>query len=145
MELSARLRRAPGRLATGALILNSGLGKLQGDEATAQAVHGMARGAYPILGRVTPKQFLTLLGAGETALGAALLAPVVPAGLAGLGLTGFSAALLGMWWKTPGMHPPGDPRPTQQGVAVAKDVWMLGIGLGLLVDALASRARTPSD
>jgi hypothetical protein len=35
------------------------------------------------------------------------------------------------------MHRPGSVRPTPQGTAVAKDVWMLGIGLGFLADALA--------
>ena len=32
-------------------------------------------------------------------------------------------------------------RPTQQGIPLAKDVWMLGIGLGLVVDALTDRPR----
>jgi hypothetical protein len=33
------------------------------------------------------------------------------------------------------MHQPGSIWPTQQGTAVSKDVWMLGIGLGLLIEA----------
>ncbi|MCW2522946.1 MAG: hypothetical protein JWO63_1281 [Frankiales bacterium] len=139
MSLAARLRRAPGRIATGAFILNSGLSKLKGDEQTAQALHGMAAGAYPGLAAIEPKKFLKLLALGEVALGGALLTPMVPAGVAGAGLAGFSGSMLGMWWKTPGMHPPGDPRPTQAGTAVAKDVWMLAIGIGLVVDALLSR------
>jgi hypothetical protein len=32
-------------------------------------------------------------------------------------------------------------RPTQQGTPLAKDVWMLGIGLGLVIDALTDRPR----
>jgi hypothetical protein len=32
-------------------------------------------------------------------------------------------------------------RPTQHGVAVAKDVWILGIGLGLVFDALTEDER----
>ena len=45
MSLSAKLRRAPIRIATGAFILNSGLGKLHGDEDTAKAHprHGRRR------------------------------------------------------------------------------------------------------
>jgi len=140
MSLPAKLRRAPGRIVTGMFILNSGLGKLKGDEQTAQAIHGMATGSYPFLGHIEPKRFLKLLGVGETTLGSALLAPVVPSGLAGAALVGFSGSLLGMWWKTPGMHEPGSPRPTQQGIPVAKDVWMLGIGLGLVLDAVLSRS-----
>ena len=33
------------------------------------------------------------------------------------------------------MHAEGNPRPTQQGTALSKDVWMLGIGAGLVIDA----------
>jgi hypothetical protein len=60
-------------------------------------------------------------------------------GLAGAALTGFSGSLLSVWWKTPGMHPQGDPRPTQQGIPLAKDVWMLAIGVSLILDALLSK------
>lgn len=135
MSLAAKIRRAPTRIATGAFILNSGVGKLGADDDTAKALHGMASGAYPLLGKVPPKTFAKGLAVGEIALGGALLAPIVPAGLAGLALTGFSASLLGMWWRTPGMHHEGSPRPTQQGIAIAKDVWMLGVGISLVTDA----------
>ncbi len=50
-----------------------------------------------------------------------------------------------MWWKTPGMHQEGSPRPTQQGTAIAKDVWMFGIGTGLVIDAITSESRTTND
>jgi hypothetical protein len=123
------------------MILNAGLTKLKADDATAAAVHGMAAGTYPFLGKVEPKQFVKVLAIGEIALGSALLLPIVPAGLVGVGLTGFSGGLLGMWWRTPGMHEAGSLRPTQQGTAIAKDVWMLAIGLGLVADALTHEAR----
>jgi hypothetical protein len=42
------------------------------------------------------------------------------------------------------MHPPGDPRPTRQGIPLAKDVWMLAIGVRLILDALLSK-DDPSD
>jgi hypothetical protein len=142
MSLATRLRRAPSRVVTGAFILNSGISKLGGNEETANAIHGMAAGAYPQLAKVEPKLFLKGLAVGEIALGAALLLPIVPAGLAGLGLVGFSGGLLGMWWRTPGMHQEGSPRPTQQGTAVAKDIWMLGIGAGLVIDAITAEAKT---
>jgi uncharacterized membrane protein YphA (DoxX/SURF4 family) len=141
MTISAKLRRAPGRIATGAFILNSGLGKFNGDDETAKRVHSMAAGAYPACGKVPPKPFLKLLATGEIALGTALLLPIVPAGLAGIGLLGFSGSLLGMWWRTPGMHHEGSPRPTQQGTAIAKDSWMLAIGIGLVIDAALGESR----
>jgi hypothetical protein len=139
MSFAAKLRRAPGRLATGALILNSGLGKLKGDEATAAAIHGMAAGAYPQLAKIEPKMFLKSLAIGEIALGASLLTPLAPAGLVGLGLVGFSGSLLGLWWRTPGMHE--GLKPTQAGTAIAKDIWMLGIGVGLVVDAVTAESK----
>jgi uncharacterized membrane protein YphA (DoxX/SURF4 family) len=135
----------PLRLATGAFILNSGIGKLKGDEQTAQGVHGMASGAYPALSAVEPSRFLKVVAVSEVTVGGVLLTPLIPAAVAGAALTGFSASLLGMWWRTPGMHQPGSPRPTQQGTAVAKDVWMLGIGLGLVLDALLSRDKVDKD
>ena len=49
----------------------------------------------------------------------------------------FSAGLLGLYLRTPGMH--NSLRPTQQGTPIAKDVWLLGIGAGLVIDDLASR------
>lgn len=134
MSLAAKLRRAPLRLSTGAFILNSGIGKWSGDEATAKALHGMGSGAYPVLNKIEPKLFLKVLAAGEITVGAALLLPVVPAGLAGLALIGFSGALLGMYVRTPGVHDKYL-RPTQNGVPLAKDIWMLGSGVALVVDA----------
>jgi hypothetical protein len=140
MSLSAKLRRAPGRIATGAMILNSGLGKLKADEDTAKTLHAMASGAYPQLGKIQPKMFLKMLGTAEVALGTALLLPIVPAGLAGIALLGFSGGTLGMYWRTPALHPPGDPRPTPQGIVIAKDSWMLAIGVGLVIDAALSES-----
>ena len=134
MSLAAKLRRAPLRVATGAFILNSGIGKWSGDEQTAQALHGMGSGAYPVLKKVEPKVFLKVLSVGEIAVGAALLLPIVPAGLAGMALIGFSGALLGMYVRTPGLHDKYL-RPTHNGVPIAKDVFMLGSGLSLVIDA----------
>jgi hypothetical protein len=121
----------PLRLAAGAFILNSGVSKWSGSEEAAAGLHGMASGTYPFLESVEPKQFLKLLAGGEVAVGAALLAPFVPAAVAGLALTGFAGGLLGLYLRTPGMHE--GLRPTQQGTAIAKDVWLLGIGTSLLL------------
>ncbi|THA68601.1 hypothetical protein E6P78_13105 [Streptomyces sp. A0958] len=125
-------RDIPPRLATGAFILNSGLGKLKADEATAQGLHGMASTAYPFLGKLEPARFTRLLAWSEIAVGGTLLAPFVPTRLAGLVLTGFSGGLLGLYLRTPGMREPGSLRPSQNGVPLAKDAWMFGIGLGFL-------------
>jgi uncharacterized membrane protein YphA (DoxX/SURF4 family) len=130
-----KLRNVPTRLATGAYILHTGLEKWSGSEQQAQGVHGMASGAFPFLKGVRPTDFLKSLSVGEIAVGAVLLAPVVPSAVAGAALTGFSGALLTMYLRTPALHRPGSIWPTQNGVGVSKDVWMLGIGVGLLLDA----------
>src|SRR4051794_20065486 len=141
MSLSAKLRRAPQRLVTGAYILNSGVSKLSADDETAKGLHGLASGAYPFVAKVQPTVFVKGLAAGEIAVGSALLLPIVPPAVAGAALVGFSAALLNTYWRTPGMHEPGDPRPTQQGTPLAKDVWLLGIGTSLVADAVLEPAH----
>jgi hypothetical protein len=66
--------------------------------------------------------------------------------VAGAVLTGFSAGLLGLYLRTPGMRKPGSLAPTEQGLAIAKDVWLLGIGVGLFsygtLDRRAHRSQT---
>ena len=136
MRLTIKASHLPPRIAAGAFILNSGVGKWSADEETAAQLHGFAVGAYPFLSKIKPKDFVRLLSAAEIALGAALLVPVIPSAVAGAGLTAFSGALLGLYARTPGMRKDGTPFPTQQGIALAKDAWMLGIGLGLVIDDL---------
>ena len=134
-----RLRRAPLRLTTGAFILSAGLDKWKGDEQTAAQIHGFAVGTYPFLSSIEPRRFLRLLAAAEIGLGSALLLPVVPAALAGAALTGFSAGLLGLYLRTPGMRRgPKDLRSTPQGLPISKDVWMLGAGLSLVIDGVVT-------
>jgi hypothetical protein len=139
MRLSIRARHLPPRIAAGAFILNTGIGKLSADEEAAVRLHGFAAGAYPFLGKLKPRDFVRLLAVSEITLGSALLLPVVPAAVAGAALAAFSGGLLGLYGMTPGMHMENSPRPTQQGTALAKDVWMLGIGLGLVIDDLTER------
>ena len=141
MKLPIALREMPPRLTAGAFILNSGLEKRTVDEAHAKALHGMAAGTYPFLESRDPVQFVRLLSRAEIVVGTVLLLPVVPAAVAGAVLTAFSGGLLGMYLTTPGMRKPGSLAPTPDGLVVAKDVWMLGIGLGLLADAAERRAR----
>jgi hypothetical protein len=138
-EIGMKLREFPPRLAAGGHILHAGLQKWRGDENTAKGVHGMAAGTYPFLRSVPPTTFLRLLAAGEITVGGLLLAPFVPEAVAGVALTGFSGGLVGLYARTPGMRTPGSIWPTPQGTALGKDVWLLGIGLGLLADAWTTR------
>jgi hypothetical protein len=47
--------------------------------------------------------------------------------------------LLGLYVRTPGMRKAGTPLPTQAGIPLAKDIWMAGIGVGLVIDDLTDR------
>lgn len=141
MRIPVRARHLPPRIAAGAFILNSGLGKLSADEQTAAQLHGFAAATYPFVGKLRPADFARLLAVSEIALGSALLVPVVPAGVAGAGLVAFAGGLLGLYARTPGMRKEGSIFPSQEGTALAKDVWMAGIGLGLVIDELADRRR----
>jgi hypothetical protein len=134
-----KLSHLPLRLTTGLFILNSGLSKRNMDAQSAKGLHAMAAGAIPPLAKLEPEQFAKLLSVSEMALGVALVTPIVPPALAGLGLTAFGAGLVQLYLKTPGMHEPGSLQPTQQGTGIAKDVWLVGIGLALVLDELTSR------
>lgn len=134
-----KLTHAPLRISIGAYILNSGLSKrtLEGDAAT--GMHGMAVGAIPQLKQLDPDRFAMLLSRAEIALGAALLAPFVPALLAGAGLAAFGAGLVRLYLKTPGMREGTSLRPSQAGIGLAKDVWLVGAGLTLMLDSLTHK------
>ena len=59
---------------------------------------------------------------------------------AGAAMAGFSAGLIQLYLKTPGMRRAGSIKPTRDGIGLAKDVWLLGAGLTLLL----VRNRTPA-
>jgi uncharacterized membrane protein YphA (DoxX/SURF4 family) len=141
MSLSAKIRHAPVRVATGAFILNAGISKFNADDDTSKSLHGMASGSFPLVEKMDHKVFVKALSVGEIALGSALLLPMVSPVVAGLGLTAFAGSLLTVWWRTPGMHEEHSIRPTTQGTPIAKDVWMLGAGLSLVLDGLLEPAH----
>ena len=135
------LRQLPARVTTGAYVLNSGLGKLHADQETAESLQGWAAKTYPLLGKLDPRRFTTLLAAGEILTGVALLVPLIPAAVAGAALTGFGGALLGLYLRTPGMRQERSLRPTEQGISLAKDVWLVGVGLSLVLDDVIREDR----
>ena len=139
MALPITLSEIAPRISAGAFILNSGLGKRGADEGTAAGLHGFASGTYPFLKSVDPATFVRALSYSEIAVGAALLTPFVPTAVAGAVLTGFSGGLLGLYLNTPGMRKPGSLAPTEQGLAIAKDSWLLGIGIGLMTRGVIER------
>ncbi|MFF5107654.1 hypothetical protein [Streptosporangium sp. NPDC000509] len=136
MRFLSRPHQLPPRIAAGLIILNSGLTKRTAGEESAKGLHGMASGTYPFLKDMDSVKFTRLLSTAEITLGTALLVPVVPPLLAGAALTAFAGGLLGLYLKTPGLREEGSLRPSQQGIAIAKDVWLLGIGAGLVVEEI---------
>lgn len=133
----------PLRVATGAYILNSGIGKLGADEGTAQYLHGAAAATYPAAFKdMTPTSFAKVLAYSEIAVGAALLAPMVPATVAGAVLTGFGTSLVGMYLRTPSMTLGDGIRPSPEGIGTAKDVWLVGAGLTLLSQGVTGAAKS---
>lgn len=121
------------RTAAGAFILNSGINKTKMDEGTYGYLKGMASAATPAVNKLSDKQFGKGLSAAEIALGAALLCPIVPAKLAGLGLTAFGAGLTAMYLNTDEYTEADGIRPTQEGTPFAKDIFLVSSGLALLL------------
>jgi uncharacterized membrane protein YkgB len=128
------LRNIPTRAAAGGYVLHTGLEKWNGNEEQAKGLHAFASGALPFLSKVQPGTFLKALSVAEISTGVLLLTPVVPNKIAGAVLTAFSSSLLTVYMRTPALHEEGSVWPTQAGIALSKDVWMLGIGLGLIAD-----------
>lgn len=136
-----RLRNLPPRLTTGGYIFHSGLEKWKAGPDQADGLHGMAAGAFPALDKVSPPTFVKALAVAEMATGALLLAPMVSPVKSGAVLTAFSSGLLTMYARTPGMRQPGTIWPTPDGIGLAKDVWMFGIGAGLVLGGLTDDVR----
>jgi uncharacterized membrane protein YphA (DoxX/SURF4 family) len=129
-----RLGEIPGRLSAGAYILHSGWEKWSSGAERADGLHAMAAGAYPFFRDIPPTTFVKGLAVSEMAIGSAILAPVVPRRLAGAILTAFAGGLVTMYLRTPALHRPRSYWPTPSGTAISKDIWLLGIGVGLLLD-----------
>jgi len=144
MALPITLSEIPARVSAGAFILNSGLGKRGVEQEAATGMHGFATGTYPFLKSVPPEQFIKVLSTSEIVLGAALLTPFVPTIVAGAALTAFSGGLLGLYLQTPGMRKEGSLAPTPEGLALAKDSWLVGIGLSIMLRGLTARRQTVS-
>jgi uncharacterized membrane protein YphA (DoxX/SURF4 family) len=142
VKLKMKFRDVPTRVSTGAYILHSGMEKWSGDDERAAAIHGFASGAFPKLKEIPPTQFLKLLSVSEIAIGSALLSPLTSGPVAGAALCGFSGSLLALYWRTEHLHEPNSPWPTQAGIAISKDIWMFGIGAGLILGGLSSGRRS---
>ncbi|NUL45961.1 hypothetical protein F7P69_12270 [Cellulosimicrobium funkei] len=133
------IAQLPLRLTAGAFILNSGINKTKITDEEAEQLRDLGANGLPFLKDLTPKQFKQFLVASELGVGAACLLPFVPGWLAGAALTAFSGGLLAMYKNTDFMTESDGIRPSEQGTAVAKDVFLFGIGTALMVDGAVNR------
>jgi hypothetical protein len=138
---SMRGSNFPERFAAGIMLLNAGVGKVQGKQGDAGELHAAAVASFPAIDGIPPEQLSKILGASEMALGGALLLPFFGDGLAGAALTTFAAAMVSIDVRDPGLGREGGLLSRYKSGAIARDVWLLGIGLGLAADALRRRRR----
>lgn len=119
---------------TGAFVLNSGLGKRGMPAEAAQGLQGFAATGIPAMAKMDPETFRDFVAYSEIGVGAALLTPVVPKKLAGAALGVFSAGLLSMYFRNPEMTESDGIRPSQEGLSLSKDAFMLAIAGALVTD-----------
>jgi uncharacterized membrane protein YphA (DoxX/SURF4 family) len=134
MRIRSGVRQILLRAVTGSYVLNSGLGKVNAQDDQAKKLHTFAAGTYPFFEELEPQVFARVLGGFEIFVGGMLLTPLIRSRMAGALLATFASGLLGLYMNTPGMRREGSIRPTEEGMALAKDVWMLGIGAALMAE-----------
>lgn len=129
----------PIRLVFGAFFAHVALTHRQLDEKEAKALHRFACTGYPFLKPLHPQMFTGGMVVSETAVATALLVPWVPPVVGGAALTAFGTGLMGVYARAPGLRREHSVRPTEFGLAIAKDSWMVAAGLSILLDAFLGR------
>lgn len=133
------LQNLPIRLAAGLYLLDSGLAKIGADEPAFRSMHKMASDAYGLVDQLDSQKFSKFFAMVELTLAVALLLPFVPDVVVGIGLTAFTSPLIGLYFRLPEMRQKGSIRPTPKGTSLAKNIWLMGIGINL---ALARHRTT---
>lgn len=124
---SVALRAIPGLF-----ILNSGVGKIGMPAEASAGTQEFAASGIPALKKLPADKFGSILGWSEAAVGGAMLAPFVSNRLAGIGVTALGAGLLTLYFNNEGNTKDDGIRPTDEGISLAKDSWLVAIGLGLI-------------
>lgn len=124
---SVALRAIPGLF-----ILNSGVGKIGMPAEASAGTQEFAASGIPALKNLPADKFGSILGWSETAVGGAMLAPFVSNRMAGIGVTALGAGLLTLYFNNEGNTKEDGIRPTDDGISLAKDSWLVAIGLGLI-------------
>lgn len=128
-----KLSNIPLRAIPGAFIVNAGLGKLGMDAESSKGLQDFAATGIKELKQLPSDKFGQIIGASEIAVGGALLAPFVSNRIAGAGLTAFGAGLLTLYFGDDDNTLDDGIRPSEQGLPLAKDSWLLAAGLTLLL------------
>lgn len=129
------------RALPGAYIINSGVGKVGMPAEASEGLQQYAATGMPLVKAIPADKFGTALGAAEVGIGALLLAPFVGNRLAGAGLTAFSAGLLSLYFADPANTQSDGVRPTDEGLSLSKDVFMLAIGAALMADGSDKKGK----
>lgn len=129
------------RALPGAYIINSGVGKIGMPAEASEGLQQYAATGVPFVKTIPAEKFGTVLGASEVGIGALMLAPFVGNRLAGAGLTAFSAGLLSLYFANPENTQADGVRPTDEGLSLSKDVFMLAIGAALMADGNDKKAK----
>lgn len=125
---------------SGAYLLQSGYGKMNLPSEAAAGIQGLAATGVPPVSNLDAKTFGKVVSYSELGIGAALLTPVVSNRIAGLGLGVFSAGLLAIYFRNPVMTQEDGIRPSQDGIAISKDLFMAAIA-GALVFAPKNKKK----
>ncbi|MHA2788398.1 hypothetical protein ACXZ66_04530 [Corynebacterium sp. S7] len=129
------------RAIPGAFILNSGIGKLQTPPEASAGMQQFAATGISALNKLPADKFGKILGAAETTLGAALLTPFVSNRLAGAGLTAFGTGLLTLYFGNEANTEDDGVRPSSDGTVLAKDSWLVAIGVALMALPKGKKAK----
>lgn len=126
------LTKAAFRVIPGAFFLSSGISKLKMDEEASAGLQQFAGTGMPFVEEVPAHQFGPVVGASEAIIGGALLALPIPNRLAGAMLTPFAIGLCSLYFADPANRQEDGITPTEQGMSLAKDSWLVALGLGLM-------------
>jgi hypothetical protein len=131
----------PQRIVFGAFFAHVALSHKDLDENGAKGLRRFAAAGYPFLEQFSPTLFAKGMVTAEFIVAGSLLVPVVPPVIGATALTAFGSGLMGVYARAPGMRRDGSLRPTDIGMSVAKDSWMVAAGLSVLIDAALARRR----
>lgn len=120
------------RGASGAYLLQSGIGKLNMPTEAAAGTQEFAATGVPAVKKMSPDTFGKFVSYSEIGIAGALLAPFVPNKLAGTALGAFSAGLLSIYFRNEAMTQDDGLRPSEAGTGLSKDLFMAAIAGALM-------------